>query len=360
MTDQDIVIRRARDLERFYRRTAERRAQGLCLKCGKRPPAPGLSQCEPCAEKKRAPDRARHHRRTAERIAQGLCPKCGKQPPAPEFSVCAPCAEKKRLAGRARDARLRAAGKPRRDREKARVSDRRRRRRQAAERRARGLCPNCGKQPPVPDASLCAPCGDHGRAAERARYAKGKAAGKLYGGRDPGPRRKMAREKSQRRLRERLEAGLCTRCGDRPPAEGGTTCEPCRESRQAAERRRYAERRAAGLCTRCEAPTFDGDARCGPCAVLENSRRSPEQKNYPPYCTSLFSATASPGIACRFESSRLDCFVGAGSGISNSQWPLSEQARPRRSPTLHHLWTVSIETPSCSAASRAVNRVLST
>ena len=53
----------------------------------------------------------------------------------------------------------------------------------------------------------------------------------------------------------------------------------CREVRQAAERARYAERRAAGICTRCEAPTFDGDARCGPCAVLENSRRSPEQKN---------------------------------------------------------------------------------
>ena len=53
----------------------------------------------------------------------------------------------------------------------------------------------------------------------------------------------------------------------------------CREVRQAAERARYAERRAAGICTRCEAPTFDGDARCGPCAVLENSRRSPEHKN---------------------------------------------------------------------------------
>ena len=264
MTDQDIVVRRARDLERYHRRTAERRAQGLCLKCGKRPPALGRSQREPCAAKKRAPDRARHHRRTVERHAQGLCPKCGKQPPAPELSVCASCAEQKRVAGRARDARLRAAGTPRRDREKARVSDCRRRREQAAERRARGLCPDCGKQPPAPDASLCAPCGDHRRAAERARYAKGKAAGKLYGGRDPEQRRKLAREKSQRRLRERLEAGLCTRCDDRPPAADGTTCEPCRESRQAAERARYAERRTAGLCTRCEAPTFDGDARCGP------------------------------------------------------------------------------------------------
>ena len=263
MADQDLEIRRARDLERYHRRTAERRAQGLCEK---QPPAPLRSQCEPCAGKKRPADRARHHRRAAERTTQGLCPKCGKQPPAPELSVCAPCAEKKRIAGRVRDAGLRAASKPRRDREKARAYGRQRRRRQAAERRARGLCPDCGKQPPAPDASLCAPCGDHRRAAERARYATGKAAGKLYGGRDPEQRRKLAREKSQRRLRERLEAGLCTHCGHRPPAADGTTCEPCRESRQAAERARYAARRAAGECGRCGAPAPDGSARCERCA----------------------------------------------------------------------------------------------
>ena len=154
MPDQDLEIRRARDLERFHRRTAERRAQGLCPKCGKQPPAPGRSQCEPCTGKKRPADRARHYRRAAERTSQGLCPKCGKQPPSPELSVCAPCAEKKRIAGRVRDARLRAASKPRRAREKARAYERQRRRRQAAERRARGLCPDCGKQPPAPDAKV--------------------------------------------------------------------------------------------------------------------------------------------------------------------------------------------------------------
>ena len=279
MADQDLEVRRACDLERYRRRTAERRAQGLCLKCGKQPPAPGRSQCEPCAAKKRPADRARHHRRTAERIAQGLCPKCGKQPPAAELGVCAPCAEKKRIAGRARDARLRAAGKPRRDHEQARAYERQRRCRQAAERLAAGLCPNCGKQPPAADASLCEPCSEKRREAERARYATGKAAGKLYGGRDPEQRRKLAREKSRRRLRERLEAGLCTRCGHRPPAADGTTCEPCREARQAAKRERYAARRAAGLCARCGERTFGGDARCGPCAVLENARRSPTHKN---------------------------------------------------------------------------------
>ena len=67
MTEQDIATRRARDLARYHRRTAERHAKGFCLKCGKRPPAPHRSQCEPCIEKRRSADLARHHRRTAER-----------------------------------------------------------------------------------------------------------------------------------------------------------------------------------------------------------------------------------------------------------------------------------------------------
>ena len=148
MCDTDIAARRARDLERYHRRTAERRTKGLCLKCGKRPPAPHRSQCDACAEKQRAGDLARYHRRTAERIAKGLCPKCGKRPP--ERSQCGPCLEKDAAAGRARDARLRAAGMPRRDPEKARIAERRRRERQTDERRAAGLCPECGETPPAP------------------------------------------------------------------------------------------------------------------------------------------------------------------------------------------------------------------
>ena len=79
-------------------------------------------------------------------------------------------------------------------------------------------------------------------------------------------------------MRERLEAGLCTRCGHRPPAADGATCEPCREARQAAERELYAARRAAGLCACCGERTFDGAAACAPCAVRKG-RRDPEKKN---------------------------------------------------------------------------------
>ena len=279
MIEQDVATRRARDLERYHRRVAERRAKGLCLKCGKRPPAPHRTQCEPCAEKQRAGDLERYHRRTAERVAQGLCPKCGKAPPEPGRSQCGPCLDKDAAASRARDARLRAAGMPRRDPGKARDAERRRRERQTAERRAAGLCPECGKAPPAPGRTVCEPCGEERRATARARYAKGKAAGKLYGGRKVSTRRRIGREKSARRRAARLAAGLCTSCGKRPSAEDGTQCEPCREARRAFEHERYAARRAQGLCGMCGGPTLDGGSRCGPCAVRETERRSPEKKN---------------------------------------------------------------------------------
>ena len=277
MCSHDIEARRARDLERYHRRTAERRAMGLCPKCGKQPPATGRTLCDACAEKRRPADRKRFQRRAAERIAQGLCPKCGKQPPQAGLSHCAPCTEKRNRASRARDARLRAAGQPRRDPGKARAYNKEHSRHTAAERRAQGLCPRCGKAPPEPGRSICAPCAENHRANARARYAEAKAAGKPYGGRDPESRRKLAREKSRRRMLARLDAGLCTWCGRRAPVEDGATCEPCRETRRAAERRIYAERRARGLCGRCGVATFNGVSRCAPCAVHESGRQ--EQKN---------------------------------------------------------------------------------
>ena len=279
MTEPDIELRRKRDMERYYRQTAERRANGMCVKCGKRPPTPGRTRCEPCAEKRRPADRARHHRRTAERVALGLCPKCGKRPPAPERSQCAPCLEKENAAGRARDARLRAAGTPRRDPERTREYERKRRRREAETRRAEGLCTACGKLPATPGRATCEPCLEQRRADDRARYAAGKASGKLYGGASPETKRRAARAASKRRQKAWREAGLCVRCGKPPEADGGRLCAPCQEKRRAKERRKYAERRAAGLCTKCGTPAFESLSYCGPCAAIRNAGRSTERKN---------------------------------------------------------------------------------
>ena len=77
----------------------------------------------------RSRDRARYNKRVAARHAVGLCPRCGKVPPEPGRSRCDPCAEKHRIAGRARDARLRAAGIQRRDPIRAKASERDRARR---------------------------------------------------------------------------------------------------------------------------------------------------------------------------------------------------------------------------------------
>ena len=136
---------------------------------------------------------------------------------------------------------------PHKDPGKARAYERERHRKRAAERRAQGLCPRCGKRRPAADRKVCESCGDKRRATESARYARGKAEGKPYGGRKPESRRRAARERNKMRRRERREAGLCTSCGDSPPVEGGALCETCREVRRADERELYAARRAAGL-----------------------------------------------------------------------------------------------------------------
>ena len=227
----------------------------------------------------RRKDRERFRRRTAERVAKGLCPRCGAAPSAPERTICDSCAEKRNRASRARDARLRAVGMPRHDPARARGYERERSRREAAARSAEGLCTRCGKAQAADGRTACEPCLEKRRASDRARYAAGKAAGKLYGGANADAKRRSGRTKSKRRQQSRRAAGLCIRCGHNPPVEGGTTCAPCRDKRQAAERRQYEVRRAAGLCARCGGPAFDALSRCGPCAVIDEASRSPERKN---------------------------------------------------------------------------------
>ena len=213
---QDIEARRAQDLKRWHRRVAERRASGTCIRCGKRPPEPHRSDCEPCAEKRRKADLERHHRRTAERTALGLCPRCGKQPPAPERFLCEPCGEKRNRASRARDARLRAAGLPRRDAERARAYERDRSRREADIRREAGLCTRCGKQPAA-----------EGRASLRAL--PGEEAGF-------GPREIRRREGGGEAVRRGRSRGqkACRPGPEQAPPEGSDRSGPLYPLRQAA------------------------------------------------------------------------------------------------------------------------------
>ena len=155
---------------------------------------------------------------------------------------------------------------PYKDPEKERACGRRRYERITADRITSGLCPRCGKARPAPDRTLCRHCGEKRRKAERARCAKAKSAGILYGGRDAERCRAFARDRGRRRDRARQDARRCTRCGTHPPVEGGTVCEPCHVARRDREREQYATWRAVGLCGRCGAPAPDGSARCERCA----------------------------------------------------------------------------------------------
>ena len=162
---------------------------------------------------------------------------------------------------------------PHKNPETRRAFERERHRRRAESRRARGMCPRCGKNRPAPERSLCATCLERGREAQRARYAKAREKGSRYGGRDPESRRRMARERNRKRRRERLEAGLCTICGERKPAEGGAVCGICREERRAAERKLYAARKSKGFCGRCGGAVFDRASTCAKCAARDAKRR---------------------------------------------------------------------------------------
>ena len=223
-----------------------------------------------------ATDRERFRKRTERRRAAGLCPRCGARRPENGHALCGVCAEKRRASERARDARRRAAGiKRRRNVAAERARDRQR----TGERIARGICTQCGACRPEAGRRLCGTCAARRREAERVRYRKARDAGLKYGGRPVEGKRRSARAASRKRRALRREANVCTRCGRRPPVEGGATCAPCREIRQAAEREQYSARRAQGLCVTCGQPAFAGEARCGVCATIESQQRDRARKN---------------------------------------------------------------------------------
>ena len=162
---------------------------------------------------------------------------------------------------------------PHKDTEMRRKFDRERHRRRTAERRAQNLCPRCGKNPPAPERSLCVTCLERGREAQRARYDRARLEGVLYGGRCPESRRRMARERTRKRRRERTEAGLCVRCGELAPAAGSVVCEACREARRAEEKKLYKKRRSRGLCGRCGGAVTGKASTCASCAARDSKRR---------------------------------------------------------------------------------------
>ena len=137
---------------------------------------------------------ARLRRQHAERRASGLCTRCGKAPPEPGLKMCSDCGEKRRAADRARRARARAEGKQYggRDPDLCRRADRAGDRRRRRARRDAGLCSTCGRNPPEDGRSVCEPCREARRAIDRRRYAARRAAGACVPLRRAGGRRVIA------------------------------------------------------------------------------------------------------------------------------------------------------------------------
>ncbi len=195
--------------------------------------------------------RVRLRQRHAERLASGLCTRCGKVPPEPGLKLCGRCAEKRRAADKARRDRARARGAsyagrdPVKCRRAERAADRRRRR----ERHEAGLCTRCGRNPPVDGRSVCEPCGEAVRAAERARYAARRAAGACVRCAEPA-------------------VGGSSRCARHAALEAERIST---ERRSAVRKTRYARRRARGVCVDCGAFSA-GAARCPACAYRSNTR----------------------------------------------------------------------------------------
>ena len=199
MPYKDPEIRRNAERERHRRRTAERRAQNLCTKCGRDRPAPGRSLCEVCLERNRAAERARYARQSADGMTYG-----------------------------GRD--------PKSRRRMARERNRRRRR----ERTEAGLCVRCGELAPAEGSVVCDTCREARRAEERELYAKRRASGRCgrcgaevideastcarCAARD-AKRRPRKNAASRARYLDRRTQKLCVDCS--VPAHGAARCERC-------------------------------------------------------------------------------------------------------------------------------------
>lgn len=202
---------------------------------------------EPFTERVNAGQRQRH----AERAAAGVCTRCGKVAPEPGLKVCGSCAGKRRAAEKARRDRARDRGEPYagRDPVKCRRANRADDRRRRCARRDAALCTGCGRNPPEDGRSICETCREARRAAERRRYAARRAAGLCVRCAEPA-------------------AGGSSRCARHAALEAERVS---RERKKATDRKRYARRRARRRCVDCGVGSA-GSARCPACAYRSNAR----------------------------------------------------------------------------------------
>ena len=119
-------LKERREKERKYRQRMKR-IPGLCRQCYTRQSIPGLVWCGVCAERHTAAMATMR----AKRVARGLCGVCGKHPVVEGMKICQVC----------------------RDKAKAK----------RAERKEAGMCATCGKRPNTAGQPLCQNCRNNNR-----------------------------------------------------------------------------------------------------------------------------------------------------------------------------------------------------
>ena len=149
----------------------------------------------------------------------------------------------------------------------------------------KACAPGAGRPRPAPGRKRMRPLRrEAARVTERARYARGKAAGEAL--RRTGSLRAAAgaaRERSKRRRHGRREAGLCTRCGDTSPRRGRRRLRTLPRGDAARPSGNSTPRGEPPACAGGAASlTFKSASLCGPCAALCGRARQGEEERRPP------------------------------------------------------------------------------
>lgn len=165
-----------RNRKRYY----ERKAAGLCVDCGKRPPTDGKVTCTECREKRRErshSEQYKEHRREYVQKTRDLwqslhcCRICGKQDARTMIGkhACFDCLEENRERYRKRVERNEFCRKYDMDRQRQK------------EHAEKGLCTRCGKRPALNGFQLCPICRAKGREKYRRAREKSHRDDPLYG-----------------------------------------------------------------------------------------------------------------------------------------------------------------------------------
>lgn len=128
------------DREQKARLRAERKANGLCTRCGGELDNPSKTTCFKCREYQKD--------RRAKFLMLGICPVCGKERIYGDEKMCITCTNKHREIDRAK----------RENNEKLKEAKRIYGRKLVKSRKEQGLCPRCGKRKMTEGFQTCALC----------------------------------------------------------------------------------------------------------------------------------------------------------------------------------------------------------